>query len=68
LIENDSFTANYIAENRWIKQHQPVAQEAIALLEREQIPVLAQAQNNCSLFKSDRFTIIESKCILSNIK
>ena len=64
LIENNSFTPNYIAENRWIKQHQPVAQQAIDTLHREKISIVAQAQNNCSVFKSDRFTIIESKCIL----
>lgn len=64
LIENDSFTPNYIADNRWIKQHQPVAQQAIETLHRKEIPVVARSQNNCSVFKSDRFTVIESNCIL----
>ena len=64
LIENNSFTPDYIADNRWIRQHQPVAQQAIETLDREKIPIIAQSQNNCSVFKSDRFTIIESKCIL----
>lgn len=64
LIENDSFTPNYIADNRWIKQHQPVAQQAIDTLHREKIPIIARSQNNCSVFKSDRFTIIDSNCIL----
>ena len=64
LIENNSFTSDYIADNRWIKQHEPVAQQAIDLLHREKIPIIAQAQNNCSVFKSDRFTIVDSNCIL----
>jgi hypothetical protein len=63
LIENSSFTPEYIADNKWLKQHQTVAQNALKNLEQGIIPVISKAQNNCNIFKSDRFTVLDSKCL-----
>lgn len=63
LIENSSFTPEYIADNEWIKQHKPVAQNALKNLQQGQIPIIAKAQTNCSIFKSDRFNLLDSNCL-----
>lgn len=68
LLENSSFTPEYIADNKWIRQHEAVAQQAIDNLHQEKVSVIAQSKNNCTVYKSDRFTIIDSKCIVANFK
>ena len=64
FIENSSFLPEYIADNRWIRQHKPVAQQAIDSMQRGKVSVIAQVKDDCSVFKSDRYTVIDSKCIL----
>ena len=67
LIEDTAFAPEYIANNRWRRQHQPMAQEMVASLERGAIPALVAYKNSCALFKSDRYTVIDTECILQTI-
>lgn len=64
LIENSSFTPDYIANNKWIRQHEPVAQQAIENMHQGKDLVIVKYQDNCSVFKSDRYTILDSQCIV----
>ena len=64
LIENNSFTPDYIAKNKWIKQHQPAAQQAIDNLHQGKNLVLVQSQKQCNVFQSDRYKIIDAQCLL----
>ena len=64
LIEQDSFTPDYIANNKWLRQHQPVAEQAIDNLHREKSLILDRARDECSVYKSDRYTVIDSQCII----
>lgn len=68
LIESDSFKPNYIEDNKWIKQHQPVAQQAIKSLKQGDLPILELKQNSCVAWQRDRYTLIDTNCLTSTIK
>ena len=67
LIEASSFSADYIANDRWRRQHQQIAQEVVANLERGDIPALVAYKDSCGVFNSDHYTVIDAKCILETI-
>jgi hypothetical protein len=64
LIENSSFDVSYLTDNRWLTDQQPITQEAIAQLEQGTIPAIALLQDTCTVFQDDRYTVLESACIL----
>jgi hypothetical protein len=66
LIENSAFSPEYLMDNKWIKQHKPIAENAITNLQQGTIPVIARSLNNCSTYKSDRFTLLDSNCLISS--
>ena len=66
LVESSSFTPQYIEDNRWLKQHQPAAQNAIALWQQNKTPVLTNFQDRCSVFSDDRYNLIATDCILDS--
>jgi hypothetical protein len=63
LIENSAFSPEYLADNKWIKQHKPIAENVITNLQQGATPIIAKSLNNCSTYKSDRFTLLDSKCL-----
>ena len=64
LIEDSSFTPDYLAKNKWIRQHEAATEGAIAALEQGKIFVINQAQESCSVFKQAGYNLLDSKCIL----
>ena len=66
LVESNSFTFQYIEDNRWLKQHQPTAQNAITLLKQGKTPVLTNLQERCSVFSDDRYNLLAANCILNS--
>ncbi len=68
LIESEAFSPNYIANNRWRRQHQAIAQEVVASLEKGAIPALVAYKDSCAMFKSNQHTVIDTQCILETIK
>ena len=67
LIEPTAFAPEYIANNRWRRQHQPIAQELVTSLEQGAIPALIAYKDSCAVFKSDRYTVINAECILKSL-
>ncbi|MEO0758852.1 MAG: hypothetical protein AAFY78_18485 [Cyanobacteria bacterium J06648_16] len=67
LIEDGSFEPEYISGNKWIRHHQPAADEAITSLGDHPVPVLATTQDVCSVFSGDRYTVLDSQCTLDQI-
>lgn len=65
LLEKSAFDPEYIADNKWIKQHQPVAQNALKNLQEGKPFLIDKLQNDCRVFDSDRFAILDSNCILN---
>ncbi|MEO0848960.1 MAG: hypothetical protein AAFY50_21400 [Cyanobacteria bacterium J06648_1] len=64
LIDESSFNADYLRQNRWLRDQQPVTQKAIAKLEAGVTPAIAKLQSACTIFQDGRYLILESKCIL----
>lgn len=65
LIEEDAFTASYLKDDRWMMQYQPEASQAIAQLEEGITPALATVRDRCTVFRTDKFAVLDSACILT---
>ncbi|WP_019505624.1 hypothetical protein [Pleurocapsa sp. PCC 7319] len=63
LIEQSSFTPEYLEQNRWLIDHQQVTQKAILDLKAGKIPVINRLQDSCSVFRDQQYTVISSQCI-----
>ena len=68
IVENSSFSAEYLDNNLWLKQYQPVTQEAIDSLRQDKLPVLLKYKDICTVFTQDRFTVISTKCLLNKAR
>ncbi|BAU62726.1 hypothetical protein STA3757_00770 [Stanieria sp. NIES-3757] len=65
LIERNSFNPEYIEDNKWIRQHQPVAQQAVKSLKQGNIPILESEQNSCVAWQDERYILIDTNCWLT---
>ncbi len=66
LIEEGSFTASYVQNDRWMMQYQPAANQAIAQLEKGMTPILATLADRCTVFQFDKLAVLDSTCILTS--
>ncbi len=66
LLEKGAFTPDYIAKNRWLRQYQPAAGDAIARLDRGIRPALADVSRRCSVFETGSFFVLQVDCIVKN--
>ncbi|MDJ0590263.1 MAG: hypothetical protein QNJ72_09750 [Pleurocapsa sp. MO_226.B13] len=64
LVDRSSFTPEYLEENRWLRDHQPVTQAAIENLKRGELSAIALLPTSCNLFQDTKYTVLSSKCIL----
>lgn len=63
LLDSATFERSYV-EDRWLRQFQPEASEALVTLENKVKPALAQAIAPCSVFQNQYLVLLEAKCIL----
>jgi hypothetical protein len=63
LLERNSFKPEYIANDKWIKQYQPVANTAIAQLQQGSRPALSKLVKSCAVFETENFTLLKAECI-----
>ncbi|ERN41211.1 hypothetical protein KR51_00021850 [Rubidibacter lacunae KORDI 51-2] len=65
LLEDRSFSRDYLSNNSWILQHQPAADEALARLERGETPVLLTALEQCAVFQDQTRTktLLDGDCL-----
>ncbi len=64
LWEEATFVPDSVHDNNWIRQHEPVAQEAIASLREGNIPALLAYKDSCTVFSDGRYTVLSADCIL----
>jgi hypothetical protein len=64
LLDGAPLTPEYIANNNWFRQYQPVTAEAIAQLQQGRIPALSKVMDRCAVFNQYGLTVLEAKCIL----
>ena len=64
LIDKSSFDVEYLADNRWLTDQQPITQQVIKQLEQGSEVALTLLQENCTVFQDDKYRVLESACIL----
>lgn len=62
LLDKQAFQPPFISENRWIKQFQPMAGEAIVTLQQGGRPILQQSIAHCTLLDVERWQVLDAKC------
>ncbi len=65
LLDKTSFIPESIHDNNWLRQHKPVAQNAIASLQQGNIPALITYKDRCTAFTDGRHTVVSADCILN---
>jgi hypothetical protein len=63
LLEQTSFEPEYIANNSWLKQFQPVATDTQVRLKQGSVPALVGLIDSCSVFKVESFIVLGTECI-----
>ncbi|MCP2732430.1 hypothetical protein NJ959_28770, partial [Symplocastrum sp. BBK-W-15] len=64
LLEDNSFTPEYLAQNEWLQPYQPAILEAEKNIAQGIIPALSKVVNDCSVFESEGFIVLKATCIL----
>ncbi len=64
LLDETSFIPESIHDNNWLRQHKPVAQNAIASLRQGNIPALITYKDPCTAFSDGIYTVIAANCLL----
>ncbi|MEO1296051.1 MAG: hypothetical protein AAFW75_09650, partial [Cyanobacteria bacterium J06636_16] len=63
LLDKDAFDSEYISENNWLRQFQPVAEASASSLEQGAVPVLEQAIPSCTVLDAGDWIILENQCV-----
>ncbi len=63
LLDRDAFTPQYLSRKEWFRQWKSLTQEALTNLEGDVPPALLSSLKHCSVFQSDRFIVLEAKCV-----
>ncbi|MBE9190904.1 hypothetical protein IQ230_11180 [Gloeocapsopsis crepidinum LEGE 06123] len=67
LVENSAWDTAYISGSRWIRQYN-AAHQAVNLLQQGKIPALAKEINQCLVFQTGDFVVLQATCIMRNKK
>lgn len=62
LLDKNAFTPEYLTKS-WVKQYQPISQQAQAKLEQGMIPALAKVNQNCQVLTTDDLILIDTQCL-----
>ncbi|NEN99473.1 MAG: hypothetical protein F6K50_29520, partial [Moorea sp. SIO3I7] len=63
LLDKEAFNPEYIADNRWIMQYQPVAAEAQARLKQAIFPAIVNVIDSCSVFETEEVVVLDTECL-----
>ncbi|MEQ9234646.1 hypothetical protein [Coleofasciculus sp. E2-BRE-01] len=64
LLPTTPLTAESIANDSWLMQYQPAANQAIAQLEAGKQPVLDLLRSDCAVWEKPGLMVLEAECIL----
>ncbi|HXG92676.1 MAG TPA: hypothetical protein VNN73_09960 [Blastocatellia bacterium] len=65
LVDDDTFTPEYITGDKWIMLFQPAAKEAAAKLKEGVVPALQKLVEKCAALKANGLTLVSAECILN---
>ncbi len=63
LLEPNAFTADYIAQHRWLRQYPDTRDRVLKQLQTGKIPALAQRLNTCPTQAIDRAIVVPTACL-----
>ncbi|MBE9177768.1 hypothetical protein IQ268_04130 [Oculatella sp. LEGE 06141] len=63
LLQRGAFRPDYVANNSWLMQYQPEANQAIERLNQPERPALARLINQCSVLNVNNLVLLEANCI-----
>lgn len=66
LLDPLAFTPEYLAENSWLQQFQPVTNEAIERLQQGQVPLLQQLASRCAAVETQDLTLVDARCVATS--
>lgn len=64
LLEKQSFTPEYVAENSWLTQFQPAASAATMGMQVGDAPILFHLVEKCSVLQTEKLVLLQTDCIL----
>jgi len=64
LLDSAAFTPEYLANNEWLQQFQPVVREAQIRLEQGTVPALVSLRERCSVFQTGGLVVLAAECKL----
>lgn len=64
LLSSEAFEAAALQNNDWLEQYQPETDRAGFALRSGRVPVLAELSDRCAVFASERYRVLEARCIL----
>jgi hypothetical protein len=62
LLDRAAFTPEYVASDKWIRQYQPAATEALVNLEQGTTPALSRVMKRCSVFETEGLVVLQAEC------
>jgi hypothetical protein len=64
LLDPTQLSAEALAKSRWLRQFQPVTDQALARLQAGQMPALQRAIVPCTVFQAEPLRVLSADCIL----
>jgi hypothetical protein len=64
LLDRAAFTSEYITNNPWFRQWQPLAKEMLGMLDRGMIPAMSGLMQRCSVFETRELVVLQAKCMI----
>lgn len=63
LVDRAAFSPAYLADNSWLRQYQPVYNQALQNLTEAKTPALAKVLPRCTSFGTGNFVVLDAACI-----
>ncbi|NEP08961.1 MAG: hypothetical protein F6K14_01650 [Symploca sp. SIO2C1] len=63
LLDLAAFTPEYLANNEWLQQFQPLAREAQMRLEQGTVPALVNLRERCLVFQTEGLVVLAAECV-----
>ncbi len=64
IIDQNTFTPNYLTSASWLKSFQPAFDEALTRLHKGTVPTLATLKKQCSVLETQGLTVLDTACIV----
>lgn len=63
VLNHDALTADYVAGERWVRQHEEVVAEVVATMQQDNVPALARGVEPCSVLEVGGLVVLQADCL-----